>query len=43
MSLVTVRMNGLFPCLACYGQKLNFFVQTREKDKHKFSETKQRE
>ena len=27
MSLVTVRMNGLFPCLACYGQKLNFFVQ----------------
>ena len=26
-SLVTIKMNEIFPCLACYGQKLNFFVR----------------
>ena len=26
-SLVTIRMNEIFPCLACYGQKLIFFVR----------------
>ena len=25
-SLVTSRMNEIFPCLTCYGQKLNFYV-----------------
>ena len=25
-TLVTVRMNEIFPCLACCGQKLNFYV-----------------
>ena len=24
--LVTIRMNDIFPCLACYGQKPKFFV-----------------
>ena len=26
-SLVTIRMNGIFPCLACCGLKLNFHVR----------------
>ena len=26
-SLVTIRMNEIFPCLACYRQKLIFFVR----------------
>ena len=26
-SLVTIRMNEIFLCLACYGQKLNFLVR----------------
>ena len=26
-SLVTIRMNEIFPCLTCYGQKLNFYVR----------------
>ena len=26
-SLVTIRMNEIFPCLACYGQKITFFVR----------------
>ena len=26
-SLVTIRMNEIFPCLACYGQKINFLVR----------------
>ena len=40
-SLVTIRMNEIFPCLACYGQKLNFFqFGNRDKDKHNLSETK---
>ena len=26
-SLVMIRMNEIFPCLACYGQKLNFLVR----------------
>ena len=30
-SLVTIRMNGIFPCLACYGQKLIFLFGNRDK------------
>ena len=26
-SLVTIRMNEIFPCLTCCGQKLNFYVR----------------
>ena len=26
-SLVTIRMNEIFPCPACCGQKLNFYVR----------------
>ena len=26
-SLVTIRMNEIFPCLACYGQKPSSFVR----------------
>ena len=25
-SLLMIRMNEMFPCLACYGQKLKFVV-----------------
>ena len=39
-SLVTMRMNETFPCLACYGQKLIFLLGNRDKDKHKFCERK---
>ena len=32
-SLVTIRMTEIFPCLACYSQKLNFFVgKSRQRD-----------
>ena len=30
-SLVTIRMNEIFPCLACYGQKLIFLFGNRDK------------
>ena len=40
-SLVTKRMNEIFPCLTCYGQKLFFFFGNRHKDKHKLCERKQ--
>ena len=40
-SLVTIRMNEMFPCLACYGQKAIFLFGYRDKDKHKLSGTKQ--
>ena len=40
--LVRIRMNEIFPCLACYGQKLKFLFGNRDKDKHKLSETMQR-
>ena len=26
-NLMTIRMNKIFPFLACFGQKLNFFVR----------------
>ena len=29
-SLVTIRVNEIFPCPACYGQKLNFFCSEIE-------------
>ena len=41
-SLVKIRINEIFPRLACYGQKLYFFVRKRDKDKHKLSEKKRR-
>ena len=34
-SLVTIRMNEIFPCLACYGQKLNFLVRKSRQGKRK--------
>ena len=37
-SLVTIRMNEIFPCLVCCGQKLKFTFGNRDKDKHKLSE-----
>ena len=39
-SLVTIRMNEIFPCLACYGQKLIFLFGNRDKDKQKLCERK---
>ena len=27
---MTIRMNEIFPCHACYGQKLNFFCSEIE-------------
>ena len=33
--LVRIRMNEIFPCLACYGQKLKFLFGNRDKDKLK--------
>ena len=38
-SLVTIRMNEIFPCLAFYGQKnLTFLFRNRDKDIHKLCE-----
>ena len=34
-SLVTIRMNEIFRCLACYGRKLSFLFRNRDKHKHK--------
>ena len=33
-SILTIRMNEIFSCLACYGQKLNFFGSEIEKKKN---------
>ena len=39
-SLVTTRMNEIFSCLTCCGQKFNLMFGNRDKDKHNLSETK---
>ena len=35
MSLATFKINVIFPCLACYGQKLEFIVLKSRQDKYK--------
>ena len=37
---MTIRMNEVYLCLACYGQKLIFLFWNRDKDKHKLSPSK---
>ena len=37
-SLVTIKMNKIFPCLACYGQKFKFVVRKSRQKKHKLVE-----
>ena len=43
-SLVTIRMNKIFPCLTFYGQKINFFCSEigTKINKHKLCERKRR-
>ena len=43
-SLVTITMNKIFPCLAFYGQKINFFCSEigTKVNKHKHCERKRR-
>ena len=41
-SLVTIRMNEIFPCLACCVKSLIFMFGNRGKDKHKLGETNRR-